>query len=309
MAKKKILLLLGMLLLLVTHVSAATTLYIGDNWHPFSFSPCNNNAIGFELCNPPYCPEIPPSHVRVTTGGFVAGYRFSVYDGAMLLGDTSWVPDAVNPPFFTTNPDTAYAGNHYSRGCFNIPASSSGIRTISIIPFHNPWHPFCEQYSGGGWIDVKTGACPPFAPDLQLIKTVDKVEAVPGSTLTYTVMIRNIGTAKAVSVRVVDTFPGGDTEIRALPDLDGGQSKEETFSYTVPANTPDGVVLTNSATVTGTDEAGNPDTDPANNGDDASTTIHRPEEPVTEFPSVFLPVMIIIGFLGTVLLIRKTREQ
>ena len=33
------------------------------------------------------------------------------------------------------------------------------------------------------------------------------------------------------------------------------------------------------------------------------------EKPVPEFPSVLLPVTMIIGFLGTVLFIRRTREH
>jgi uncharacterized repeat protein (TIGR01451 family) len=308
----KFILIFMLMLVSVGVVSADTYISIGDGWHSFSFQPCETisgqNPFTYgAFGGPPPHPMLPPTHIRITSGGMVAGFRFRVYDEATLLGSTSWVPDAVFPPFSTTNPDTAYAGNHYSRGCFNVPAAQSHY--IYIVPFHDPWHPFCQNWYSGGWLSVEEGACPPWAPDLQLTKTVDQADANPGDTLTYTVTVRNIGTAKAVNVQVVDTLPGGGTETRALPDMDGGQSRVETFSYTVPVNTADGAVLTNLATVTGMSETLNPDTDPANNSDDVSTTIHSTGNPINEFPLIFMPATLIIGFTGAVVLIQRTREN
>jgi uncharacterized repeat protein (TIGR01451 family) len=48
-------------------------------------------------------------------------------------------------------------------------------------------------------------------PDLELTKTVDKATAVSGNTLTYTLTLKNIGTANATGVVVKDSLPAGLT--------------------------------------------------------------------------------------------------
>lgn len=116
------------------------------------------------------------------------------------------------------------------------------------------------------------------AADLNVTKTVDRAEAVPGDRLTYTVKVGNRGPSTATAVSLTDTPPGGAAVTRDLPDLPAGRTDEQTFTYEVPCTVTDGGVLTNTATVTGKDASGG--AEPAQLlGDDtatAKTTAHVP---------------------------------
>ncbi|MGB8309280.1 MAG: hypothetical protein WCE65_05525, partial [Methanoregula sp.] len=65
-----------------------------------------------------------------------------------------------------------------------------------------------------------------------------------------------------------------------------------------------GTKLVSSCTFAGYDEDGNP-MDPAS----ASNTAKVIGMPIPEFPSAIFPVVLVIGFLGAVLFIRRTREN
>ncbi|WP_344871500.1 DUF7507 domain-containing protein [Allokutzneria multivorans] len=55
------------------------------------------------------------------------------------------------------------------------------------------------------------------SPRYELVKSVDKAEALPGDTLTYTVGIRNTGTVGAPGIVVTDTLPAGTSYIESTP--------------------------------------------------------------------------------------------
>lgn len=120
-----------------------------------------------------------------------------------------------------------------------------------------------------------------FSPDLEVTKTVDLADAIPGDTLTYEVTIENVGTGRATEVELVDTFPDGTTETHALDDLEAGQSATENFDFVVPFPISDLAELVNTVTVSGENLRGQPEENTSNNSDTASTVVHTPE-PVLE---------------------------
>lgn len=113
--------------------------------------------------------------------------------------------------------------------------------------------------------------------DLTAAKSVNRQEAAPGDPLTYTVEVGNKGPATATAVSVEDTMPDGTVVKRTPPDLAAGGSAKEQFTYTVPCATPDGAVLTNKVTVSGTNPRGMAETGTlADNTATAATTVRRP---------------------------------
>ncbi|MEU7838188.1 CARDB domain-containing protein [Nonomuraea sp. NPDC049129] len=113
--------------------------------------------------------------------------------------------------------------------------------------------------------------------DLTATKTVDRQDASPGDTLTYTVSVGNKGPATATAVKIDDTMPDGTVVRRTTSDIKTGDSARETFTYEIPCTTADGTVLTNKATVSGTNERGYAETGTlSDNTADASTTVRKP---------------------------------
>ncbi|GAA2208968.1 hypothetical protein GCM10009850_044260 [Nonomuraea monospora] len=114
--------------------------------------------------------------------------------------------------------------------------------------------------------------------DLNVTKTVDKRDALPGDELTYTITAGNAGPATATAVSVTDTPPTGQDVTRTLPDLPADGRAEQQVTYTVPCAVTDGQVLTNRVKVTGKDAAGQPEPDwmLADNTATADTTAHTP---------------------------------
>jgi uncharacterized repeat protein (TIGR01451 family) len=112
--------------------------------------------------------------------------------------------------------------------------------------------------------------------DLKIAKSVDKAIASGGDALNYSVPVTNVGRGKAIGVLLTDTLPDGSTQTRALPDLDADASNTQAFTFVVPCATEDGALLTNRASVSGTDESGIPDPDLSDNAAQASTTVHAP---------------------------------
>ncbi|MDR8410308.1 hypothetical protein MTP10_16365 [Nonomuraea sp. 3-1Str] len=115
-----------------------------------------------------------------------------------------------------------------------------------------------------------------YDPDVTAAKTVDKAEALPGDTLTYTVRVHNEGRGTAAAVRVTDTFPDGTTAERRRTTLAPGADHTETFAYLVPCTADDGSSLTNSATVQAQNLAGGPETDTSDNTSTARSTVRAP---------------------------------
>ncbi|MDP4511225.1 DUF7507 domain-containing protein [Nonomuraea turcica] len=114
--------------------------------------------------------------------------------------------------------------------------------------------------------------------DLKVSKSADQAEAAGGDTVGYTVAVTNLGPGTATAIQLTDTLPDGSKQQRSLPDLADGAVNTVTpkFTYQVPCATPDGTVLTNSVTVTGTDTDGVPDPAVSDNTAQAKTTVQAP---------------------------------
>ncbi|MEJ9222075.1 hypothetical protein P4H46_28205 [Paenibacillus glucanolyticus] len=79
-------------------------------------------------------------------------------------------------------------------------------------------------------------------PAISLTKTPDVVNALPGDTITYTVIVTNSGNIPLTSVGVSDDLLGLST---VIPSLAVGQSQSFTLTFVVPPGTPIGTVITN----------------------------------------------------------------
>ena len=99
------------------------------------------------------------------------------------------------------------------------------------------------------------------APAIDITKSVDKADVAPGTAVTYTIVVTNTGDSALTSVKVADPItPACD---KTIGELAAGASTTYTCVATVNATT------TNVATVTGTDQLGNPLT----KSDDAKVTV------------------------------------
>ncbi|MFA6572816.1 MAG: SdrD B-like domain-containing protein [Patescibacteria group bacterium] len=86
------------------------------------------------------------------------------------------------------------------------------------------------------------------APLLQITKDASVATADAGDTVTYTVVVTNVGSAKAVNVMVDDTLPagmtfvdgGGTTVALVLGDIEIGQSKTTTYDVKIADNATSG---------------------------------------------------------------------
>lgn len=112
--------------------------------------------------------------------------------------------------------------------------------------------------------------------DLEVKKAVDRTSAIGGDTLTYPVTVTNLGPATAVKVSLVDFLPDGSSQTRALPNLDDQQTASQTFSYAIPCSAPNGALIVNRASVSGTNPRGFADPDPSNDVSSVSTTVRAP---------------------------------
>ena len=126
------------------------------------------------------------------------------------------------------------------------------------------------------------------APGMTFSKVADVALADPGDLITYTLSYENTGTGMASDVVIHDTIPDHVTFISSTPapsgvsgrtytftvgDVAGGGSGTVTIVVRVDAGTPDGTVLTNTATLDHDDANGNPYPQAS---DSASTTVTAP---------------------------------
>ena len=113
-------------------------------------------------------------------------------------------------------------------------------------------------------------------PDLRAAKSVDRADVAPGETLNYTVRADNIGLGIATQAQISDTLPDGTVQTRSLANVPPGGSGSAPFTYTVPCSATDGLVLTNSATLSSRNVLGAAEANTANNTASASATVRRP---------------------------------
>jgi uncharacterized repeat protein (TIGR01451 family) len=112
-------------------------------------------------------------------------------------------------------------------------------------------------------------------PDVSIDKSGPS-DTTPGTTLAYSLDVRNGGSGPAFSVALVDTKPDDSTTPFDLGLLTVGSRASRTVSYTVACAAADGSVLTNTAAVSAVDVVGFAETSTANNSDSVSTRVHAP---------------------------------
>jgi len=135
-------------------------------------------------------------------------------------------------------------------------------------------------------------------PDLILDKTVNYAVIYPNGLLAYTIHVENTGSRGASGVTIVDNLPpdvhfvsASDGGYESAPGvvtwpaitLNVGEEVVRTLTARVGAGLPDGVVLTNTATVSD-DGLNGEDPVPENNTDTASSVI--------KWPIVYLPIVM-----------------
>ena len=110
---------------------------------------------------------------------------------------------------------------------------------------------------------------------VQPVVTLDKTgpaDASPGDTINYGLTVANSGRGPALATAITDTKPDTTQASFDIGTLSVGSQVGRNVSFTVPCSTPDGTVLTNSATVTATDLIANP----VSASDSVQTTVHAP---------------------------------
>ncbi|WP_186786027.1 DUF7507 domain-containing protein [Paenibacillus agilis] len=84
-------------------------------------------------------------------------------------------------------------------------------------------------------------------PSITIVKTPNVLAAAPGETVTYTITVTNTGAVVLTNVLLTDTTLGIS---QALGTFNPGQSQALTFDFIIPAGTPSGSVIVNTAVVT-----------------------------------------------------------
>jgi hypothetical protein len=131
--------------------------------------------------------------------------------------------------------------------------------------------------------------CIVISPVLAATITTDKPDYAPEET----VILYGTGFAEGNPVYIIVTRPNGDTEkysvepYPVIPDASG------TFTAYYQLDGIQGTYVVEATDSTGL----------------AVQTTFNDMVPVPEFPSAFLPTTMIIGFLGAVLLIQRTRKH
>ncbi len=127
---------------------------------------------------------------------------------------------------------------------------------------------------------VEDGPTPPLdtepvigPPDMNVYKTADKLTAIPGDQITYTISYENVGYGDANNVVIQDTIPAGTTYVSSSPTYESvlgntytwhegtvAAGVSDTITLIVEVNTgiSDGTVLTNYVTLDYEDMDGDP---------------------------------------------------
>jgi hypothetical protein len=129
----------------VASAAAAAALTAGS-WQSFSFGATGSTASGS-----PFTFESTGAAVVTVTDAFCGGDRFTVSDGATVLGTTPVVPVTGCPGPNISDPDLALANPAFSSGRFVVGA---GSHSIGVVASTSP-------YGGGGAFiryDVLTAA-------------------------------------------------------------------------------------------------------------------------------------------------------
>lgn len=133
-------------------------------------------------------------------------------------------------------------------------------------------HPCCDiTFEQAQQIESATAAT--YSPDLALAKSIDKPDAVQGDTLNYTLTTTNVGTGDAKAVSLTDTNLATPASLGVVA---AGATVVRHDTFAVSCTTPDGTVITDNASVSGTNLLNNPEVNTTNNTATASSMIHAP---------------------------------
>ena len=117
--------------------------------------------------------------------------------------------------------------------------------------------------------------------DLKIVKSADPDPVIPGQTLTYTIVVENLGPSDAANVAVTENVPAGLSSINVTPSTGtwtapiwtvGNMPAGSTQTMTITAvvdELPDGTIIVNTASVT----SGTNDPDPENNISTVTSTV------------------------------------
>ncbi|MCR8842113.1 hypothetical protein NQ117_00300 [Paenibacillus sp. SC116] len=120
---------------------------------------------------------------------------------------------------------------------FTVPASTTPGSVIPNVVTVTPTETGPQQATATVTVNQ--------VPAISLTKTTDRVNALPGDTITYTVIVTNTGSVPLTSVGVSDELLGLNT---VIPSLGVGLSQSFTLTLVVPPGTPIGTVITNVST-------------------------------------------------------------
>jgi hypothetical protein len=123
--------------------------------------------------------------------------------------------------------------------------------------------------------------------------------------VTYTFLVQNTGSFPVSEVTLSDNQLGsikgpdaGDTDSNGILDI----GETWTYSSTTTLTT----TTTNQAAASGKTATGSPVASPDSN---AVTVVVGGSIPTPEFPTIALPMALIVGMLGAVLFIKRTKEN
>ncbi|MBP3962488.1 DUF7507 domain-containing protein [Paenibacillus lignilyticus] len=139
--------------------------------------------------------------------------------------------------FSVTVPILPVGGQYVANASFSVPlgtpAGTKIINTASVITDQTP--------AVSAMAEVVVAA----VFGLSLAKTADVNTAVPGQIINYTITVTNTSNADLTNVTITDDLLSLTETIATLP---AGATIMYDIEYTVPAGTPAGTILTNTAT-------------------------------------------------------------
>src|SRR2546423_555279 len=132
--------------------AGATPIAVGS-WQPFFFGSEGSSAIGG-----PFTFTTSVATVVTITDAFCRGDRFTVSDGAVTLGTTSFVAVDLACSLVASDPEVALANPGFSSGRFVVGAAAHSIGIVaSTSPFEGGGTAFLRYDILSPWMCKKSG--------------------------------------------------------------------------------------------------------------------------------------------------------
>jgi uncharacterized repeat protein (TIGR01451 family) len=269
--------------------------------------------------------------ITVTNGGPSNAASVSLND--TLPAGTTFVSLPTPAGWSCATPAAGAAGTVSCTIASLVPGSTAFTLTVKVGPSVTPGTVITNTATASssttdpkpgnesGTTTTTVGAA---SADLSVTKTGSPDPVAPGANLVYTITVSNPGPSSAALVSLSDPLPAGTTFVSlsspggwscstpavgangtvscTLASMAPG-SAVFTLTVAVGATVPPGTMLTNTATVSSTS-----DTNPANNGGSASTTVQGApqlvEVPTLSDPGLFL-LAALLGLAGVFLFHRR----